>query len=126
MSFGAAQPTGRAEGFAHLFRAQPLKADGQLVFKLRPCGNDGILRLSHLDWGNGDGVYFGNDGRLYLGAIRANGRRAWGWDRDNDGLWAVETKDRGFAFRNVATGRYLGTSASHSSETPVVWYYLRH
>ena len=124
VGFGPKEEFARSKEFCSLFKAVPVKVDGKIYFRLKCYYPDGVVRLSHLEWGNGDSVYMGRnlDG-LYLGAClpkNEHGIRC-GQDQNNDALWEVEKSGDGFSFRNAATGRYLGSAGSPCQENAAVW-----
>jgi hypothetical protein len=121
-SYGERKPVGRNAEFAALFKGVPHVVDGKTYWQLRCYDMQCELRTSGLDWGNGDSLCAHPDGRsLIEGTCRANGKFAFGQDRDGDGLWEVAEVKGGFTFRNKASGLYLGGPSARHSRTPVTW-----
>ena len=120
---------GRAADHCHLFKAHERVVDGKTHYALKCYDNLGVLRLCGQDHGQGDSVCAASDWDGYIeGSSRPKNASQWttghdyGTQRDYDGLWDIEAVDGGFTFRNVATGKYLGSAdGKKQSPDPVVW-----
>ena len=120
---------GRAADHCHLFKAHERVVNGKTHYALKCYDNLGVLRLSGQDHGQGDSVCAASDWDGYIeGSSRAKNDSKWttgrdyGTQRDYDGLWDIEAVDGGFTFKNVASGKYLGSvNGKKQSPDPVVW-----
>ena len=124
MMYGTASTVVNAQQNAYLFKAHPVEVDGKTYYALKCYNEDGTLRLSGLDGGNGDGVNItsGSNNVLFLGSTRANGPKAYGQDLDYGGLWDIQKRATGFTFRSVSeNNKYLGTASSPQSTSAVTW-----
>lgn len=126
--YRAIAPVGRNSTYCHLFKAYERKVNGKTHYALKCFRNEQVLRLSGRDHGQGDSLCWAPNWEGFIqGSSRPDNKSKWssghdyGIEADYDGLWDIEEKDGGFTFRNVASGKYLGTKKSPHSSTPVVW-----
>ena len=122
-------PVGRNSTYAHLFKVVERKVDGKPHYALKCYRNNGVLRRSGGDHGQGDSICWAPNWRGFNeGSSRPknpDGKKTtghdYGLDNDYDGLWDIEAVDGGFTFRNVHSGKYMGAKSNPHSDTPVVW-----
>lgn len=125
MSFkpeGEATDPGRS---AWLFRAAvATNMMGKTYHRLKCYRADGLPKVSHVDWRNGDSVSVSRDGRrLQLMPARQNCSNPFGHDEiDFAGLWEIEKVRTGFVFKSAAfPGKYLSDKDGVLADEPMEW-----